>query len=177
MLVEIAKLWRAKFRKMRRLGGGRKFWGKRRINRIYSQHSRKPESYERTVYGVLLMVVIEASSGKVVDIWFHPASFHEKRSLRIRVFKSPYLRELLKGRILIADRGFDGLRLPHTKVITVGRGKGNASQRQYVESVLSVVGNSLRLPWKRGITAQAYIHAKSIAFNRKTKSLALLPAV
>ena len=85
---------------MRRLGGGRKFWGKRRINRIYSQHSRKPENYERTVYGVLLMVVIEASSGKVVDIWFHPASFHEKRSLRIRVFKSPYLRELLKGRIL-----------------------------------------------------------------------------
>ena len=88
MLVEIAKLWRAKFRKMRRLGGGRKFWGKRRINRIYSQHSGKPESYERTVYGVLLMVVIEASSGKVVDIWFHPASFHEKRSLRIRIFKN-----------------------------------------------------------------------------------------
>ena len=29
--------------------------GKRRINRIYSQHSRKLESYERTVYGVLLM--------------------------------------------------------------------------------------------------------------------------
>ncbi len=56
MLVKIAKLWRAKFKKMRRLGGGRKFWGKRRINRIYSQHSGKLESYERTVYGVLLMV-------------------------------------------------------------------------------------------------------------------------
>ncbi len=92
-------------------------------------------------------------------------------------FQEPYLRELLKGRILIADRGFDGLRLPHTKVMTAGRGKGNASQRQYVESVLSVVGNSLRLPWKKGITAQAYIYAKSIAFNRKTKSLLLLPAV
>ena len=173
-------MWRAKFRKMRRLGDSRKFWGKRRINRIYSQHSGKLESYERTVYGVLLMVVVEASSSKVVDIWFiwfHPSSFYEKRSLRIRIFKSPYLRELLKGRILIADRGFDGLRLPHTKVMTAGRGKGNASQRQYVESVLSVVGNSLRLPWKKGITAQAYIHAKSIAFNRKTKSLALLPAV
>ena len=74
MLVEIAKLWRAKFRKMRRLGGGRKFWGKRRIKRI-----------------------------------------------------------------LIADRGFDGLRLLHTKVMTAGRGKGDTSRRRYVESVLSVL--------------------------------------
>ena len=93
-------MWRAKFRKIKRLGGGRKFWGKRRINRIYSQHSGKLKSYERTVYGVLLMVVVEASSSKVVDIrfiWFHPSSFYEKRSLRIRVFKSHTFGSCSKG--------------------------------------------------------------------------------
>ncbi len=60
MPVEIAKIWRAKFRKMRRPGGGR----------IYSQHTGKLESYERVVYGVFLMVIIES-------IWFHPASYNE----------------------------------------------------------------------------------------------------
>ena len=171
--MEIAKIWRAKFRKMRRLGGGRRFWVRRKVNRIYSQHTGRLESYERVVYGVLLMVIIESSTGKVVDIWFHPASYNEGKSLRIRFFKSPYLRELLNGKTLIADRGFDGFKLPGVNVITVGRGKGKASQRQYVESVFSVVGRVLQLPWKLGITAQAYIHAASIAFNRRTRALAL----
>ncbi len=48
---------------------------------------------------------------------------------------------------------------------------------QYVESVISVVENSMSLPWKKGITAQAHIHVRSIAFNRKTKYLALSPDV
>ena len=91
--------------------------------------------------------------------------------------RSPYLRSILMGSVLIGDRGFDGLKLPGVEVMTVGRGKGKASQRQYVETVLSVVGKAMYLPWKKGITAQAYIHAKAIAFNRKTKFLALQQAI
>jgi len=115
------------------------------------------------------MVIIDASEGEVVDIWFRPGSSHEKKSLKTRFFRSPYLRSFL--------RGFDGLKLPGVEVMTVGRGKGKASQRQYVETVLSVVGKAMYFPWKKGITAQAYIHAKAIAFNRKAKLLALQQAI
>jgi len=34
-------------------------------------------------YGVLVMVVCY-SEGAVYDLWFHPASYHEVRSIRIR---------------------------------------------------------------------------------------------
>ncbi len=66
----------------------------------------------------------------------------------IRVFKSPYLEKSLKGRILIAYRGFDG-----PEVMTAGRGKGVDSQKQYAGSVLTVVGNPLRLPWRKVLQA------------------------
>ncbi|GEM_PF-4697404 len=79
MLIETAKLWRAKFR------GGKRFWIKRKINRIYSQHTNRFESHERTVYVVLLMVIINASEGKVVDIWFHPGSFHERKGHTLKI--------------------------------------------------------------------------------------------
>ncbi len=51
-----------------------------------------------------LRVIRWWTSGFILPVW-------------IRLFKSPYLGELLKGRILIADGGFDGL-----KVMTAGRG-------------------------------------------------------
>ncbi len=69
MPVEIAKPWRARFKKMRRL---RK--ALREDKQDLQSESRKPESCEGPVYGVIPMVVVEASSGKVVDIRFHPAS-------------------------------------------------------------------------------------------------------
>ncbi len=89
------------------------------------------------------MVVVEASSDKVVDIWIHPASSDKG-------FQEPIPWGVAQREDLIADRGFDG-----PEVMTAGRGKGDASQRQYVESVISVVRNSLRLPWKKVIQSGA----------------------
>ena len=47
------------------------------------------------------------------------------------------------------------MRLPALEVITAGRGK--IFQRQYVETVLSVVGKAMSLPWKKGITALRHL--------------------
>ncbi len=57
---------------------------------IFRKDSGKPESYERTVYGVLLMVEDKG-------------------------FQEPIPSGAAQREVLIADRGFDGLRLLHTK--------------------------------------------------------------
>jgi len=77
---------------------------------------------------------------------------------------------------MIGDRGFDGLKLPDVEVMTVCRGKGKASQGQYVE-LSSVWWEKLcPYPGKRHHCSR-YIHAKAISFNRKTKLLALQQSI
>jgi hypothetical protein len=44
----------------------------------------------------------------VYDLWFHPASYHEVRSLRIRYRKSKWLRFLVDSFGLMGDRGYRG---------------------------------------------------------------------
>jgi hypothetical protein len=53
------------------------------------------------------MVVCD-SEGRVYDLWFHPASYHEVRSLRIRYRKSKWLRFLVDSFGLMGDRGYRG---------------------------------------------------------------------
>ncbi len=64
MPVEIAKLLRARFGKM---GRWQEVLREKKDKQDLQLESRKPESYEGPAYGVLPMVVIEASSGKVLD--------------------------------------------------------------------------------------------------------------
>ncbi|MFZ8859963.1 MAG: hypothetical protein ACO2PP_05615, partial [Thermocrinis sp.] len=54
---------------------------------LYSEHYKEKVRFEEMYYGVLVMVVCD-SEGVVYDLWFHPASYHEVRSLRIRYRKS-----------------------------------------------------------------------------------------
>jgi len=51
------------------------------------QEKKEKIRFEEMYYGVLVMVVCD-SEGIVYDLWFHPASYHGVRSLRIRYRKS-----------------------------------------------------------------------------------------
>jgi hypothetical protein len=46
---------------------------------------------ESIYYGLLVMVVCD-ENGIVYDVWFHPASYHEVRSLRIKYKMSKWFR-------------------------------------------------------------------------------------
>jgi len=50
--------------------------------------------------------------GMVYDLWFHPASYHEARSLRIRYRKSKWLRFLVDSFGLMEDRGYRRISVP-----------------------------------------------------------------
>ena len=50
--------------------------------------------------------------GMVYELWFHPASYHEARSLRIRYGKSKWLRFLVDSFGLMEDRGYRRISVP-----------------------------------------------------------------
>ena len=107
MIVEVAKGKRAKVRKIRRFNG-KKFWGKR-VRKLYSEHKRGEVVIEEEIYGVLLMVVCD-EGGVIYDLWFVPASVHEKVALETRLSRSVYLRELFLGvEEVIGDLGYRGM--------------------------------------------------------------------
>jgi len=54
---------------------------KKKKRNLYSEHYKEKVRFEEMYYGVLVMVVCD-SEGVVYDLWFHPASYHEVRSLR-----------------------------------------------------------------------------------------------
>jgi hypothetical protein len=89
--------------------------------------------FEEMYYGVLVMVVCD-SEGVVYDLWFHPASYHEVRSLRIRYRKSKWLRFLVDRFGLIGDRGYRGC-----EYVEVWESKEQKGIRQVVESVNSQI--------------------------------------
>jgi hypothetical protein len=99
-ILEVANLSRARTQRIKRFSG-KAFWGKKRRN-LYSEHYKEKVRFEEMYYGVLVMVVCD-SDGIVYDLWFHPASYHEVRSLRIRYRKSKWLRWILWE---IGDKGF-----------------------------------------------------------------------
>jgi hypothetical protein len=73
------------------------------------------------------MVVCD-SEGIVYDLWFHPASYHEVRSLRIRYRKSKWLRFLVDRFGLMGDRGYRGC-----EYVEVCEGKEQKGIRQVEE--------------------------------------------
>jgi hypothetical protein len=78
-ILEVANLNRARTQRIKRFSG-KAFLGKKKRN-LYSEHYREKVRFEEMYYGVLVMVVCN-SKGVVYDLWFHPASYHEVRSLR-----------------------------------------------------------------------------------------------
>ncbi len=104
-LLKNKNLNRARTQRIKRFSG-KAFWDKKKRN-LYNEHYKEKVRFEEMYYGVLVMVVCD-SEGVVYDLWFHPASYHEVRSLRIRYRKSGWLRFLVDSFGLIGDRRYKG---------------------------------------------------------------------
>jgi hypothetical protein len=57
----------------------------------------------------LLVMIVCDSEGIVYDLWVHPASYHEVKSVRIKYQKSLWFRALADSFCLMGDRGYRGL--------------------------------------------------------------------
>jgi hypothetical protein len=90
---------------------------------------------ESIYYGLLVMVVCD-ENGMVYDIWFHPASYHEIKSLRIRHKMSKWFRFLAENFEFIGDKGYKGC-----KYVKVCEDKQGKSKRQIIEAVNSQIKN------------------------------------
>jgi hypothetical protein len=89
------------------------------------------------------MVVCD-TEGTVYDLWYHPASYHEVKSLRKRVSKSVWLRWLLSRFELIGDR----------------------AHRQVVEGVFSWLKRfNFVSGWRKGITLLTYLYAYAVGYS------------
>jgi hypothetical protein len=98
------------------------------------------------------MVVCD-EDGIVYDIWFHPASYHEVRSLRIRHKMSKWFRFLAENFEFIGDKGYKGY-----KYVKVCEDKQEKSKRQIIETVNSQIKNfNLISRWRKVKTFVAYI--------------------
>ncbi|MGC8677140.1 MAG: hypothetical protein ACP5UF_02860, partial [Hydrogenobaculum sp.] len=80
-ILPAANVNRARTQKIKRFKG-KIFWVKRNRN-LYSKHYKQKISFRELYYGVLVMVLCD-TNGIVYDIWFHPASYHEVKSFRLR---------------------------------------------------------------------------------------------
>jgi hypothetical protein len=90
------------------------------------------------------MIVCDRN-GIVYDMWFHPASYHKVRSVRIRYQKSLWFRALADSFCLIGDRRYRCLEYVH-----VCEDKPDKSVRQVIEAVNSQIRFSMELA-DRGI--------------------------
>ncbi len=117
-ILPVANVNRARTHKIKRMSD-KQFWGVRNRN-LYSQHYKQRVKFKELYYGV------------VYDLLFHPGSYHEVRSLRLRYSKSSLLRSLLERFELIGDRGYRGCEL-----VKVCSSREDKSQRQKVEGVFS----------------------------------------
>jgi hypothetical protein len=84
-ILRVANIYRAQTRKIKRVAG-KKFWTKRKRG-IYSWDYQRNVRFEEVHYGLLVMIVCDRN-GIVYDMWVHPASYHEVKSVRIRYQKS-----------------------------------------------------------------------------------------
>jgi hypothetical protein len=121
---------------------------------------------ESIYYGLLVMVVCD-ENGMVYDIWFHPASYHEIKSLRIRHKMSKWFRFLAENFEFIGDKGYKGC-----KYVKVCEDKQGKSKRQIIEAVNSQIKNfNLISRWRKIKTFVAYLYAYAIGYSffRKSK--------
>jgi len=109
-------------------------------------------------YGVLV--------GVVYDLWFHPASYHEVRSLGIRYRKIKWLRFLVDSFGLMGDRGYRGC-----EYVEVCESKEQKGIRQMVEGVNSQIKLFNQVSrWRKGITLLAYLYGYAIGYSFFRKS-------
>jgi hypothetical protein len=163
-IIEVARLSRAKTKKIKRVSG-KIYWVKRK-RKIYSEHLKKEIEDESIYYGLLVMVVCD-ENGIVYDVWFHPASYHEVRSLRIRYKMSKWFRFLTENFEFIGDKGYKGC-----KYVKVCEDKQEKSKRQIIEAVNSQIKNfNLTSRWRKVKTFIAYLYAYAIGYSffRKSK--------
>jgi hypothetical protein len=162
-ILEVANLNRARTQRIKRFSG-KAFWGKKKRN-LYSEHYKEKVRFEEMYYGVLVMVICD-SEGVVYDLWFHPASYHEVRFLRIRYRKSKWLRFLVDSFGLMGDRGYRGC-----EYVEVCESKEQKSIRQVVEGVNSQIKLFNRVSrWRKGITLLAYLYGYAIGYSFFRKS-------
>jgi hypothetical protein len=162
-ILEVANLNRARTQRIKRFSG-KAFWGKKKRN-LYSEHYKEKVRFEEMYYGVLVMVVCD-SEGVVYDLWFHPASYHEVRSLRIRYRKSKWLRFLVDSFGLMGDRGYRSC-----EYVEVCESKEQKGIRQVVEGVNSQIKLFNRVSrWRKGITLLAYLYGYAIGYGFFRKS-------
>jgi hypothetical protein len=83
-ILRVANIYRAQTRKIKRVAG-KKFWVKRKRN-IYSWDYQRNVRFEEVHYGLLVMIVCDRN-GIVYDLWVHPASYHEVKSVKDKVSK------------------------------------------------------------------------------------------
>ena len=162
-ILRVANIYRAQTRKIKRVAG-KKFWAKRKRN-IYSWDYQRNVKFEEVHYGLLVMIVCDRN-GVVYDLWFHPASYHEMRSLRIRYGKSKWLRFLVDSFGLMGDRGYRGC-----EYVEVCESKEQKGIRQVVEGVNSQIKLFNRVSrWRKGITLLAYLQGYTIGYSFFRKS-------
>jgi hypothetical protein len=147
-ILRVANIYRAQTRKIKRVAG-KKFWTKRKRN-IYSWDYQRNVRFEEVHYGLLVMIVCDRN-GIVYDMWVHPASYHEVRSVRIRYQKS---------------LGYRGLEYVH-----VCEDKPDKSVRQVVEAVNSQIKvfNGVSR-WRNITTLLAYLQGYAVGYSFFRKS-------
>jgi len=165
-ILEVAKVSRARTQKIRRFSG-KIFWTKRK-RKLYSHHYQQEVEFEETYYGVLVMVLCDENQ-VVMDVWFHPASYHELKSFRIRKSKSKWFRFLVENFEVIGDKGYRGC-----EFVKVCESKEDKSVRQVVEGVNSQIKAFNHVSrWRKGITLLAYLYGYAIGYSFFRKSYVL----
>jgi hypothetical protein len=78
-ILRVANIYKAQTRRIKRVAG-KKFWAKRKRD-IYSWDYQRSVRFEEVHYGLLVMIVCDRNR-VVYDMWVHPASYHEVKSVR-----------------------------------------------------------------------------------------------
>ena len=165
-ILEVAKQSRARTQKIKRFSG-KAFWGKKK-RKLYSHHYKQEVEFEELYYGVLVMVLCD-ENGVVYDIWFHPASYNEVKSFRLRRSKSKWFRFLVETFEVIGDKGYRGC-----EHVVVCERKESKSIRQAVEGVNSQIKVFNYISrWRKGITLLAYLYGYAIGYSFFRKSYVL----
>ena len=71
---------------------------------------------------------------KVIDIWLKSASTHKGKALKKRMAKSSYLRQMVKGKELLGDKGYRGI-----EELKVAQRKEEKSRRKVIEGIFTKV--------------------------------------
>ncbi|MGC8677797.1 MAG: hypothetical protein ACP5UF_06250, partial [Hydrogenobaculum sp.] len=106
-------------------------------------------------------MVLCDTNGIVYDVWFHPASYHEVKSFRLRTRTSLWFKKLINLFEVIGDKGYKGC-----ENVVVCTKKEDKAQRQIVETIFSRIKQFNTLSrWRKGITLLTYLYAYAIGYS------------